>query len=101
MRVEGLYYVYVVTNRNKTVLYTGMTNDLARRLLEPEEAAIPFRHCSFAGHYNAYFLLHYESFNEVTDAIAREKQIKGWRRSKKEDLIHTNNPQWNFLNEEV
>ena len=91
----------MVTNKNKTVLYTGMTNDISRRLTEHEEASIPFNYKSFAGHYNSYFLLHYECFANVMDAIAREKEIKGWRRSKKEQLINMHNPGWKFLNGEV
>ena len=95
------YLVYIVTNKNKTVLYTGITNDMGRRLFEHEEASKPFRYKSFAGHYNAYLLLYYERFEFVEDAIAREKEIKGWRRIKKEALINSENPEWNFLNEEV
>ncbi len=101
MKLEGYYYVYIVTNKNKTDLYTGISNDLTRRLEEHEMASIPFNYKSFAGHYNTYFLLHYEIFENVMDAIAREKEIKGWRRSKKEDLINTHNPQWKFLNDEL
>jgi putative endonuclease len=95
------YYVYIVTNKNKTVLYTGITNDLRRRLYEHQENAKPFRHPSFAGQYNAYFLLYYERFEQVEYAIAREKEIKGWRRSKKEALINTMNAEWKFLNDEI
>ena len=95
------YYVYIVTNKNKTVLYTGITNDLYRRLAEHKENSIPFRHPSFAGQYNTSFLLYYEHFQNVDQAIAREKEIKGWRRSKKEALIKTLNPDWNFLNDEI
>ena len=95
------YLVYIVTNKNKTVLYTGVTNDLARRLDEHEQASVPFRYPSFAGHYNAYYLLYYERFEFVEHAIAREKEIKGWRRSKKEALINIDNPEWRFLNDEV
>ncbi len=95
------YYVYIVTNKNKTVLYTGVTNNLQRRLWEHEQNAIPFRHSSFAGKYNAYHLIYYEQFEYIQNAIAREKEIKGWRRSKKEDLIKTMNPEWRFLNEEI
>jgi putative endonuclease len=95
------YYVYIVTNKNKTVLYTGITNDLFRRLAGHKENSIPFRHPSFAGQYNAYFLLHHEHFQNVDQAIAREKEIKGWRRSKKEVLINMLNPDWKFLNDEV
>jgi putative endonuclease len=95
------YYVYIATNKNKTVLYTGITNDLKRRLYEHQENAKPFRHSSFAGQYNAYFLLYYERFEQVEYAIVREKEIKGWRRSKKEALINTINAEWKFLNDEI
>ena len=95
------YIVYIVTNKNKTVLYTGITNDINRRLYEHEESSKPFWYKSFAGHYNAHFLLHYERYEFVEDAIAREKEIKGWRRSKKESLIKIENPEWKFLNDEV
>src|SRR5665647_587424 len=95
------YFVYILTNKNKTVLYTGVTNDLYRRISEHYENSKPFRHSSFAGKYNAYYLLYYERFDQVAYAIAREKEIKGWRRSKKEALINTLNPEWHFLNQEV
>ena len=95
------YFVYILTNKNKTVLYTGVTNNLYRRLSEHFENAKPFRHSSFAGKYNAYHLLYYERYDWVENAIAREKEIKGWRRSKKEALINTLNPEWIFLNDEV
>ena len=95
------YFIYILTNKNKTVLYTGVTNDLARRLYEHEQNSIPFRHRSFAGQYNAYFLLYYERFEFIEHAIAREKEIKGWRRSKKEALINSMNAEWKFLNDEI
>ena len=95
------YFIYIVTNKNKTVLYTGVTNDLARSLYEHEQNSIPFRHRSFAGQYNAYFLLYYERFEFIEHAIAREKEIKGWRRSKKEALINSMNAEWKFLNDEI
>jgi putative endonuclease len=95
------YLVYIVTNKNKTVLYTGITNDIGRRLYEHEEASKPFRYPSFAGHYNSFYLLYYERYEFVEDAIRREKEIKGWRRSKKEALINTENPEWRFLNDEI
>jgi putative endonuclease len=95
------YYVYIVTNKNKTVLYIGVTNNLKRRLYEHQQNAIPFTHKSFAGKYNAYHLLYYERFEYIQQAIAREKELKGWRRSKKEDLINSINPNWNFLNDSL
>ena len=103
MQIPGnhSYYVYIITNKNKTVLYTGITNNLRRRLWEHEQNSIPFRSKTFAGRYNIYFLIYYECFGYVQNAIAREKEIKGWRRSKKEDLIKTINPEWRFLNDEI
>ena len=103
MKIPGghNYYVYIVTNKNKTVLYTGVTNDLYRRIEQHKENSIPFRHPSFAGRYNAYFLLYYERFQRIDAAIAREKEIKRWRRSKKEALINSFNPEWRFLNDEL
>jgi putative endonuclease len=93
------YYVYIVTNKNKTVLYIGVTNNLKIRLQQHYQNAIPFTHKSFAGKYNVYNLLYYERFEYIEQAIAREKELKGWRRSKKEDLINTINPDWKFLND--
>ena len=95
------YYVYITTNKNKTVLYTAVTNDLYKRLAEHFENVKSFRHISFAGKYNAYFLLLYEQYDWIQNAIAREKEIKGWRREKKEALINSINPDWRFLNDEV
>jgi putative endonuclease len=95
------YFVYITTNKNKTVLYTGVTNDLFTRLFQHQQNAKPFTHSSFAGKYNAYYLLYYERFEFIEHAIEREKEIKGWRRSKKEALINSINPDWRFLNDEV
>ena len=95
------YYVYITTNKNKTVLYTGITNDLRRRLWEHEQSSHVPNTKSFTGKYNAYYLIYYEVYGQVTDAIAREKEIKGWRSEKKEALINKMNPEWKFLNDEV
>jgi putative endonuclease len=95
------YYVYITTNQNKTVLYIGVTNDLKTRMYQHEQNAKPFTHKSFAGKYNAYFLLYYEHFEWIEQAIAREKELKGWRRSKKEELINKENPTWKFLNDSL
>ncbi|MBX9785410.1 MAG: GIY-YIG nuclease family protein [Chitinophagaceae bacterium] len=95
------YFVYITTNKNKTVLYVGVTNDLRTRLAQYYHHAQPFTHSSFAGKYNAYYLIYYERFGFVEHAIDREKEIKGWRRSKKEELIRSFNPEWKFLNNEV
>lgn len=94
------YFVYIVTNINRTVLYIGVTNDLERRMKEHEfDSKSVKRH--FAGKYNAYFLVYWERFEYIDHAIDREKELKGWTRKKKEDLINSFNPQWNFLNDTV
>lgn len=95
------YFVYITTNQNKTVLYVGVTNDLYTRLVQHKENAALFTHSSFAGKYNAYFLIYFERFGQIDHAIEREKEIKAWRRSKKEELINAFNPEWKFLNDEV
>ncbi|WP_298152097.1 GIY-YIG nuclease family protein [Flavobacterium sp.] len=91
------YYVYIVTNKNKTVLYTGVTNNLKRRLREHKEQAVK-GNASFASKYNAFYLLYFEKFTWIQEAIAREKEIKQFRRKEKEDLILRLNPYWIFLN---
>ena len=91
------YYVYILTNRTKTVLYTGVTNNLQQRLDEHLLAENP---SAFTARYNVNKLLYFEEYQDIRDAIAREKEIKGWRRVKKERLIETTNPYWQFLNKE-
>jgi len=93
------YYVYILTNQNKTVLYTGVTNNLEERILQHYQN----RHTenSYAGKYAAYYLLFYESHQYINNAIAREKEIKGWIRKKKWELISSFNPETKFLNEEL
>jgi putative endonuclease len=93
------YYVYITTNAHKTVLYTGITNNLGQRITEHYLNSDAKK--TFAGRYNAYYLIYYEIFRYVNDAIAREKEIKGWRREKKEALIMQQNPNWLFLNESI
>ena len=100
MKIErNKYYVYILTNYNKTVLYTGMTNDLEQRIIE--HYLERGNQKSFAGKYHAFYLLFYECSNYINNIIAREKEIKGWRRSKKEGLINAFNPEWKFLNKEL
>lgn len=94
---EHNYYVYILTNKNKKVLYTGVTNSLDQRLTEHYFA----KSSSFTGKYNCHYLLYYEHFQYINRAIEREKQIKGWLRKKKEELINSVNPEWRFLNEDV
>ena len=85
--------MYIITNKNKTVLYTGVTNDLERRMAEHIADLVK----GFAARYRLNRLLWFESCRDVVGAIAREKQIKGWLRSKKVALINSLNPGWNNL----
>ena len=94
------YYVYILTNINRQVLYIGVTNDIARRLFEHEEDA-KGKKKSFAGKYNCIYLLYYERYRYVNYAIAREKELKGWTREKKDTLIRKMNPELKSLNDEV
>lgn len=93
------YYVYILTNQQKTVLYTGMTNYLQQRVAEHYQQR--GQKTSFTGKYHAYNLLYYEVHQYVNNAIAREKEIKGWVREKKMKLINEMNPSLKCLNEEV
>ena len=92
------YYVYVLTNSNKNVLYTGITNDLVRRVYEHKHH---LDKGSFTDRYNVEYLIYYEITSDVTAAIEREKQIKGWNRKRKEKLIAGKNPNWEDLYEKI
>lgn len=83
--------VYIVSNPARTVLYIGVTNDLYRRSFEHKEKYNPK---SFAARYNCTDLVYYELFESISDATQREKQIKGWKRYRKEHLIKGFNPRW-------
>lgn len=89
------YFVYIITNPRKTVLYTGVTNDLRVRLQQHYENRGGKK--TFAGRYYCYRLLYYQRFSNITQAIAWEKEVKKMTRSKKEALISEVNPQWRFL----
>jgi len=93
------YYVYITTNPKKTTLYIGVTNNLPRRL--EEHFKVRGKKSSFVGRYHCYNLIYFERYENIDDAIKREKEIKKWRREKKEILIKNLNPEWKFLNEEV
>ena len=93
VRLAYNFYVYMMTNKSFEVLYTGVTNDLQRRLWEHRNSRGP----AFAARYNCHRLVYFEWSQDIRDAIAREKQIKGWSRAKKEALIATTNPEWNDL----
>lgn len=90
------YYVYILTNTYNKVLYIGVTNNLKRRLYEHQEQLIP----GFTKRYNLHKLVYYEQFREVEEAISREKQLKGWKRARKDSLISETNPQWRDLSED-
>ena len=90
------YYVYIMASRSG-VLYTGVTNDLSRRVGEHKEGQIP----GFTKRYKVTRLVYYESMPDVNVAIAREKQIKGWRREKRVNLIETTNRAWKDLASEI
>jgi putative endonuclease len=89
------YYVYIMTNRSRT-LYTGVTNDLARRVYEHKTKQTP----GFTQRYNITQLVYYEATPDVRSAIEREKQIKGWLRAKKIALIESMNPGWRDLSQD-
>ena len=89
------YYVYIMTNKSRT-LYTGVTNDLMRRVHEHKNKLVK----GFTSKYNIQYLVFYESTTDIHAALAREKQIKGWLRSKKTALIDSMNPTWKDLSEE-
>ena len=93
------YYVYILTNKTKTVLYTGVTNNLIERL-HYHRNPLPFSK-AFTKKYKCFYLIYYEHFFQVEDSIKREKQIKGYSRSKKEVLITNINPNWHFLNDSI
>ena len=87
------YYTYIMTNKGYTVLYTGVTNDLQRRVYEHKEKVIQ----GFTKKYNITKLVYYEIFDDIENAIFREKQIKGGSRSKKIEMIERMNPAWKDL----
>ena len=86
------YYVYIMTNHSGT-LYTGVTNNLERRVYEHKHKLVP----GFASKYKITKLVYYEEGNDMDEALAREKQIKGWVRRKKIALIESINPEWKDL----
>ena len=89
------YYVYLLTNWNHRVLYTGVTNDLQRRLYEHKHELAD----GFTKRYHVHKLVYYETTTDVRSAIEREKQIKSWSRDAKNKLISESNPAWNDLSE--
>ena len=97
-RQEGFhtYFIYILTNKAKSVFYIGVTNNLKSRLLKHKENILS-ESKTFVAKYNIEFLVYYEKFTWIQEAIAREKELKGWRREKKIALIKTMNPDLEFL----
>ncbi|MEN2281280.1 GIY-YIG nuclease family protein [Algoriphagus sp. SE2] len=88
-------FVYILTNKIKSTLYIGVTNDLQRRLFEHKNGIGSFN--SFTSKYKCFYLVHFEEFGTPKEAIVREKELKKWRREKKNQLIEIENPNWDFL----
>lgn len=91
------YYVYIATNKINTVLYTGVTNNLTRRIYEHKNKLVS----GFSSKYNICKLVYYEIYNDINEAIKREKQIKAGSRKKKQELIKKINPDFKDLYEEI
>jgi putative endonuclease len=90
--------VYFLTNKTKTTLYVGVTSDLKKRISEHKNGNHPN---AFTKRYKLQYLVYYEIFLRIEDAIAREKQIKAGSRKKKEELINSTNPNWKDLTEQI
>lgn len=88
--MNHIYYIYILTNWNNNVMYIGLTNDLNRRLFEHQNKLID----GFTKKYNVNKLVYYELFYNINDAIHREKELKKWRREKKNNLVAQLNPEW-------
>jgi len=95
--MERLYCVYIMTNKTKIVLYTGITSNLNKRIYEHKENLVE----GFTKKYNVHKLVYYEVFNDVEEGILREKQIKTGSRNKKIKLINSMNPNWKDLYPEL
>ena len=97
MPKERHYYVYILSNEWKNVLYIGVTNDLVRRMYEHKTELVE----GFSKKYKTKNLVYFEETTDVLSAIAREKELKGWRRAKKDILINMMNPTWKDLGKEL
>ena len=96
MPAENRYYVYLLTNWNHRVMYLGVTNDLVRRIYEHKNKLVK----GFTEKYNVNKLVYFEETGDVRSALTREKEIKKWRREKKNGLVISINPEWKDLAEE-
>jgi putative endonuclease len=94
--MAGTYYVYMLTNWNNTVMYLGVTDNLERRLYEHKNKLVK----GFTEKYNVNKLVYFEETQDVTAALAREKEIKKWQREKKNQLVNRMNPNWEDLSAE-
>jgi putative endonuclease len=91
------YWMYILASRPRGTLYVGMTNDLARRVAEHRDGAVP----GFTKTYNVKMLVYFEEHESVLDAIKREKRVKRWARAWKIELIREKNPDWRDLFDEI
>lgn len=91
------YFIYILTNRTNKLVYIGVTNDLRRRIYEHKNKLFP----GFTRKYNLNKLVYFERYQNIDEAILREKRLKKWKRSWKDDLIKKENPDWNDLYSEV
>ena len=97
MSEERTYYVYLLTSKNNRVIYVGVTNDLKRRVYDHKTKVVK----GFTEKYNVNKLVYYEQISDVITALSREKEIKKWRREKKNALVAQLNPRWNDLSNAV
>lgn len=91
--MKNNYYIYILANWTNSVIYIGVTNNLSRRLFEHKNKLID----GFSRKYNLDKLVYYELFFDINDAIKREKELKKWRREKKNNLVESVNPEWRDL----
>ncbi len=96
-RTDNAYWVYILASKPSGVLYIGVTGDLVRRVWEHKQHQVK----GFTQRYNVDMMVHYESFTDPVNAIAREKQLKKWNRAWKVELIETANPAWRDLYEDI
>ena len=92
-----MYYVYILTNKMHTVLYTGVTNDLKRRVYEHKHDVLD----GFTKKYHIHQLMYYEEYSDIRNALLREKEVKNLLRRKKEDLINKMNVKWEDLSDKI
>jgi putative endonuclease len=94
---DHTYFIYILTNKNKTVLYIGVTNDLKRRVYEHKTKL----NKGFTSRYNVDSLIYIETFTNIKEAITREKRLKEWKREWKENLINQFIPEWKDLYDDI